>query len=237
MRRCLCVISVVLAFVPGGAWAADANWSGLYAGLGAGFGWSSGKWTNQTSTPAGAFFDYVPGQGFSDNQSGPLGVAQIGFNIQNGPWVFGAEAMVAGADISGKFKSNVTSGAADDEFEARLDALVLGTVRVGYAWDNLLAYGKAGYGMAHIHVSVSDVTLPTTGSGNASQWRSGPTFGLGLEYRLTQQLSIAAEYDYLHLESGDYDLGGGAGSYVWDVGIRDVNMLLVRMNYRFALNY
>jgi outer membrane immunogenic protein len=224
-----------MALLPSGAGAAEVNWSGFYAGLGAGLGWSTGKWTNQTSTPAGSFFDYLPGQGFSDNVSGVLGVAQVGVNFQSGPWVFGAEAMIAGADISGKFKSNVAGGAGDDQFEARLDAIFLGTGRLGYAWNDVLAYGKAGYGTARVRLSVADVTPATTGSGSASQWRSGPTVGFGLEYRLTPQLSVAAEYDYLHLESGRYDLGGGTGSYVWDVGIRDVNLLLIRMNYRFAL--
>jgi outer membrane immunogenic protein len=238
MRRYAFILAALVALAPNGARAAGpltADWSGVYFGLNAGGGWSSADWLNKTSTPAATCFDYTPGQGFSNGVSGVFGGAQLGINFQNGPWVFGLEAMLDGSSISGDFSSTSLFGAGDDQFKARLDALFLGTGRVGYSWNDWLAYGKAGYAAGKIHLSVSDTVAPTTGSGSASQWRSGPTVGLGIEYRLTPQFSVAAEYDYVRLNAGRYQLGGGAGSYIWDVGIRDVNLLMVRMNYRFAL--
>jgi outer membrane immunogenic protein len=240
MRRYAFILAALVALTPGNSRASGTaanDWLGLYIGLNAGGGWTTANWLNKTSTPAATFFDYTPGQGFSNNLSGVLGGTQFGVNFQNGPWVFGLEAMVDASSISGNFSSASPFGASDDQFKARLAALFLGTGRVGYSWNDWLAYGKAGYAAGKIHLSVSDTAAPTTGSGSASQWRSGPTVGLGIEYRLTPQLSLAAEYDYVRLNSGRYQLGGSTGSYIWDVGIRDLNLLMVRMNYRFALGH
>jgi outer membrane immunogenic protein len=240
MRRYGFILAALLALAPDHSRAAGpltGDWSGFYVGLNAGGGWSSSHWVNKTSAPAATFFDYTPGQGFSNGLSGLIGGAQLGVNFQNGRWVYGLEAMLDGSGISGNFASTSPFGAGDDQFKAGLNALFLGTGRIGYSWNDWLAYGKAGYAAGRIHLSVTDNVGPTTGSGSASQWRSGPTAGIGIEYRLTPQFSIAAEYEYIRLNSGTYQLGGGAGSYRWDVGIRDINLLMVRMNYRLPLGH
>jgi outer membrane immunogenic protein len=241
MRRIFFISTALVALLPSAVLAADlqgkpalpapASWSGFYAGLNAGLGWSPTSWRNTASTPAATFFDYLPGQGFSDTMSGILGGAQVGINFQNGPWVYGAEAAISGADIYGDFKS--VTGAADDQFRARLNALFLATGRLGYAWNDNLVYGKAGFAAAKLYLSVSDPTAPTTGSGSDSQWRSGWTVGLGLEHRLTPQLSLAVEYDYIDLGSDSYELGGSAGTYSWTFE-PELHLLMLRLNYRFA---
>lgn len=79
------------------------NWSGFYVGLNGG-----GFWDNGTG-------------------AGLIG-GTLGYNFQNGPWVFGVEG-----DLG-----FVTSG----------DQSYLGTVRgrVGYTWDRLLPYVTGGLG-------------------------------------------------------------------------------------------
>lgn len=244
MRTALIVAAILAAtlspaqagdlFLKAGSVTAVANWSGMYVGLNAGLGISNPDWRNRASAPAASFFDYTPGQGFSDSFAGMLGGAQIGFNIQRGPWVFGLEAMLDGTAIGTDFTSNAPLGAGDDQFKARLDALFIATGRLGYAWDNWLAYGKAGYAAGKVRISVSDTVGPTTGSGSDSQWRSGPVVGLGIEYRINSQLSLSAEYNHVWLDSGTYQLGGGAGNYLWDVDIGGINLVMARLNYRFA---
>jgi outer membrane immunogenic protein len=206
-------------------------WSGLYAGANLGYGRADANWTNQESTPAATFFDAIPGDTLSNNMSGVIGGGQIGYNYQAGRWVLGIEAMFDASAIKGSQTS--TFGAADDQFEARLKSLMLGTVRLGYAWDNVMAYGKAGIAAARINASVTDNVAPTTGSGSDSKWRSGPTVGLGIEYGITRNLSLAVEYDYIHLDSGSYQLGGSAGSYLWDLDVRNVSIVMGKLNYRF----
>jgi len=207
------------------------NWSGIYIGGNIGYGWSDAGWTDQDDTTL--FGDYVPPDGFSNKLSGIIGGGQIGFNYQTGNWVLGAEAMFDAASVKGDFASDTLFGAGDDQFEARIKTLMLFTARVGYAWNNVLAYGKAGIAAANIEASVSDDVGPNTGSGSESHWLAGPTVGAGLEYGITPNLSIGAEYDYIHLDSSSYQLGDASGSYSWDVNVEDVHMVLAKLNYRF----
>lgn len=209
------------------------NWSGLYVGGNLGYGWTNADWENLESTPPATFFDYTPGQTFSHSMSGVIGGGQIGYNYQSGPWVFGIEAMVDAASIKGAFSSDTPFGAGDDQFEARIKMLMLFTGRLGYAWNNLLAYGKAGVGVANIRAEVSDDVGAFTGSGSDSHWLTGPTVGVGLEYGITANLSIGVEYDYLYLKSATYQLGDATGSYSWDVDVRNVNLVMAKLNYRF----
>jgi outer membrane immunogenic protein len=237
MRQYALVLTAVAVLAPLSARAADKwtdRWSGIYAGVNLGGGFSNSDWRNKASNPAGTFFDYTPGQGFSDGFSGVLGGAQIGINMQRGSWVIGLELMLDASNIGNDFTSNAVLGAADDQFKARLDTLFLATGRVGYAWDNWLAYGKGGYAAARMHVSVSDNTPPSTGSGSDTQWKSGPVLGIGIEYRITPELSLAAEYNHVWLDNGTYQLGGSAGSYSWDIDPGGINLAMVRLNYRFA---
>lgn len=80
---------------------------------------------------------------------------------------------------------------------------------------------------------MSDNVGASTGSGSDSQWRTGPTVGLGIEYGITPNLSFAVEYDYIRLNSGSYQLGGSTGSYLWDIDTRNVNVVMAKLNYRF----
>lgn len=204
-------------------------WSGLYVGANLGYGWGNANWENLENTTL--FGDNVPGDTFDHRMSGVIGGGQLGYNYQTGAWVLGAELLVDASGIEGNHAS--TAGAADDQFKARIDALMLLTGRVGYAWNNVLVYGKAGLGAADIHASVSDTVGPSTGSGSDSGWHFGPTVGLGLEYGITPNLSFAIEYDYVHLKSGSYQLGDTTGSYLWDIDVHNINLLMAKLNYRF----
>ncbi len=208
------------------------HWSGFYAGGNLGYGRSHADWTNRESAPAATFFDAIPGDTASNSMSGGMGGGQIGYNYQAGRWVFGIEAMLDVSAIKGS--QTTTVGAADDQLETDIKALLLATGRLGYAWDNVMLYGKAGIAAARITASATDDIAPTTGAGSDSKWRSGPTVGLGFEYGITANVSLAIEYDYIHLTSASYQLGGGAGSYLWDVDARDIHLAVARLNYRFG---
>src|SRR3954463_6622698 len=77
------------------------NWSGLYVGGNAGWGWDKGNGTEivviSPAPPA------IPiGTTRSNNRDGFLGGAQIGFNWQapGSPWVFGVDADWSWTDAS-----------------------------------------------------------------------------------------------------------------------------------------
>ena len=205
------------------------NWGGFYAGANLGWGRTSADWTNRANTTL--FGDNVPPDRFSHSANGVIAGAQIGYNFQTGPWLLGTELLFDGARVEGTHASIV--GAADDQFTGGIDALLLLTGRVGYAVNNWLAYVKGGYAGAIVRAAVSDAVVPTIGSGSDSQWRSGWTVGGGVEYGLTPNWSLAVEYNYVELESGRYEIGGGAGSYAWDVRPRGLHLMLAKLSYRF----
>jgi outer membrane immunogenic protein len=207
------------------------DWSGFYIGANIGYGSGSADWTNQTNTTL--FGDYLGGT-FSHNMSGKIGGAQLGYNLQRGPWVYGLEATFDFADIEGDKLSDNIFSAQDDLLKTRIESMVVASARLGYAWDKLLTYGKVGFALAKVTASAVDNLGPSTGSGSDSQWRSGWALGAGFEYGLSPNLSVGLAYDYIHLGSGTYELGGGAGSYAWDVNIPDVNVVTARLNYRFG---
>jgi outer membrane immunogenic protein len=207
------------------------DWSGIYVGGHFGYGGTNAGWVNVKNLQGAGFGDSVPPDSFNHRLSGVIGGGQIGFNYQSGAWLFGAEALLAVTGIKGDHAS--TFGAEDDQFTARIDTLVLGTGRFGYAWDRWLAYGKAGVAAAHVRASVTDAVGPITGSGSDTAWQFSPTLGLGFEYGITRNVSFGVEYNYIGLRTRTYQLGDATGSYAWDVNIRNVNLLMAKFNYRF----
>ena len=213
------------------------NWSGFYIGGNVGGGWSRADYLNTANT---TFFGDVGGPpGFSHNTSGFVGGGQVGFNWQVTNWVFGVEAMYDYANVKGT--TNPLRGGApplgmDDNFETRIRALFLGTARVGYAWNNWLMYLKGGYAGGDIRVSVVDIVGANQGSGSDTHWRNGWTIGGGVEYGLTPNWTVAAEYNYIRLQSGTYELGGTAAPalYTFVVDTRDTHLATVRLNYKFG---
>jgi outer membrane immunogenic protein len=153
------------------------NWTGFYAGLNAGYGW-----TRQ-----------------SPRADGFVGGGQIGYNWQGigSPLVLGIEADIQGADQGSSFA--VAGGTAT----TRLNAL--GTVRgrIGYAWDRALLYVTGGfaYQRDRLSTSIGAVTLDNTG------WDSGYAIGGGLEYAFAGPWSAAVEYLYVDVKSRSNTIG------------------------------
>ena len=139
-------------------------WSGFYVGANIGGGWASAD------------------HGFSG--SGVVGGGQIGYNFQNGHWVWGAEADISGAGVNGNAMAGGRYG---------VDMASTLTGRLGYSVDRWLVYGKAGVGWV-------DVKSPLMGSDTAT----GGAFGVGAEYALGHNWSAKVEYDFI-------DVGSDAG--------------------------
>jgi len=119
------------------------NWSGLYVGANAGYGWSAN----------------------TDNldPTGPFGGAQVGYNFQRGNFVFGAEADFQGAHISG---SNIL-----EKSELNWFGTVRG--RLGYAFDRALVYGTAGFAFGNVENSIATGGPFFTGSETQTGWVAG----------------------------------------------------------------
>ena len=172
-------------------------------------------------------------QGCHDSTGGTVG-GQIGYRWQATNWVFGLEGQGNWADFSGSNATptggNPFGGLTD---RSRIDSFGLITGQLGYAWNNVLVYVKGG--AAVVNDKYDALIIPDGGvAGSTSETRWGATVGAGLEIGFAQNWSIGAEYNHIFLDSHDVTLSS-AFLGVDTLRIRqDVDMGLVRLNYRFG---
>ncbi len=114
---------------------AEVNWSGLYAGANAGYGWSANT-------------DYL-------DPTGAFGGAQIGYNFQRGHIVFGLEADFEGAGIS---DSNTYA-----KSEMNWFGTVRG--RLGYTFGSALLYATGGFAYGNVENSFLSWSASETQTG------------------------------------------------------------------------
>ena len=194
------------------------NWSGFYIGAHAGGGWSE-----RCFTFAGA------SDGCHD-ADGWLGGGQVGFNVQSGQWVFGVEFSGSWADISGDHAALLTPA---DRYRSELNTLLLFTGRVGMSFDRLLLYVTGGGAWAR---DKFDYAAAGVGTSSTKQSRTGWTVGAGLEYGLSPNWSIAAQYNYVNFGDKDVTFGGGVAPFPFtDKVEQDIHLATVRLNYRFGV--
>jgi outer membrane immunogenic protein len=182
------------------------SWTGCYAGVHFGSLFVQQDW--------GAF-------GADDDGGLTLG-GQAGCNYQISTWVFGVQGDVAWSDASGTHSDNVSQ--LTDEWKKNMIGSMTG--RFGYAWDRLLAYGKGGAAWTHNRYDNSFSTV----SANRDGW----TVGAGLEYAITNHVSMFFEYDFYDFGTRTAGLNNAAGGPL-PVDIRDRESLIkVGGNWKFG---
>jgi outer membrane immunogenic protein len=201
------------------------SWTGCYIGGHVGAGLARTDWTNTFNGTATG--DLLPGDSFSESDTGFVGGGQLGCNYQIDQWVLGLEGTFAGSTIQHDFANNIFGGA-DDIFSAEINSIATVTGRLGYALDTWLLYIKGGYAGADVDFSFSDPSV----SGGESNWHNGWTVGGGVEYALTPNWILGLEYNYINLETKSHELGAGLGGYTFDVDPR-IQEVLARVSYKF----
>jgi outer membrane immunogenic protein len=202
------------------------SWTGVYVGIGGGTGWGNNEYTwNQDATLAavaaqmlnpGTLPQLGPTQGSLPISGGFFG-GQIGGNWQVERAVFGIQADAHWADIEGH-GSCFDAGAvatAGISFGCNDKVSSFGTVtgRVGAALDRALIYAKGGlaweYGQhatnptGPFNVMGGNNSQGSITAGSSSQWRTGWTFGAGVEYAFAQNWSAFVEYSFLDFGTRD----------------------------------
>jgi outer membrane immunogenic protein len=165
------------------------NWAGVYAGVNAGYQW--GTTTNNPTEP-----------------SGMAGGVQLGYNWQNGQFVFGGETDL---QVSG----------ADDTFAPfKFSNPWFGTLRgrAGYAFNNVLLYGTLGLAYGNVRAETAFLSEDRTHAG----W----TAGAGVEVGLNRVWSARAEYLYMDLSDRLYTITGVKNGL-------ESNLLRIGVNYHF----
>ena len=163
------------------------TWTGIYIGAQIGYAWGTSN-TNIGDN----FGDFTS---FSTNNSGVIGGAHVGYNVQLSQFVVGLEG-----DVDGSSLSRTVSGTPFIDGRVLVPVTISSNLnvqgsirgRVGYAWDRVLLYATGGVAFAGINGSISTLF----GYDSISTTRVGWTVGGGLEYAVTNNWSIRAEYRY-----------------------------------------
>jgi outer membrane immunogenic protein len=213
MRRQILLASVGVIAIAGSAFAADLpyrgpppvylppppifTWTGIYLGGQVGYAWG----TDPIDVVDFAFGDRAF---FNDKPNGVIGGAHAGYNLQFPGWnwfsssgiVIGLEGTVDGTSLHG-----TRTSATGVTMSTRPD--VQGSIRgrLGLAWDRVLIYGTGGAAFSGITDGYSlgfpsFGAFPLLGRETITKTCTGWTVGGGLEYAITDNWSIRAEYRY-----------------------------------------
>jgi outer membrane immunogenic protein len=211
MRR-LIVGSLLLALASLDSPTSAADWTGPYLGASVGVGENDHGVTlgGDPVTQAVIGLGVLPSSA-AVGASGVIGGAEAGYDYQWGRAVLGVVTDFSGADIS---KSQSVSSAVPGGFfpfttTAKQSISWFGTARLragATLTDNLLLYATGGLAYANVKTSES-ITSTTTPicigvctSSSITTTKAGRTFGAGMQFALTDHLSIKGEWL-------NYDLG------------------------------
>jgi outer membrane immunogenic protein len=189
-----------------------ATWTGLYIGANAGYSWGNSDW----SWPA-------YGTHTSPDFDGGLFGGQIGYNYQMGNLVLGAEVSLSGSNASGDAKCP----GAPYVCQTELNWLLIAGPRLGLAVDKTLFYATGGYARGSLHTNVS----PAFTGYDQDTTHNGWALGGGIEYQLTPNLILGAEY--MHVDLSSEHINNPIADEAHNV---DANMDIVRarLNYKFG---
>ena len=167
---------------------AGPSWTGAYVGIAVGgsFGHSEDEFWYRSGLYGARRF----------STEGVSAGGYLGYNYQIGSIVVGLEADGVASSIASEVTWRGTYGAYGSltnsvGWQASIRA------RAGYAIDDFLVYASAGVAIAAPETSLFGYN-PIVGGLllSASAVRPGPTFGVGVEYRLNTHWVIRADYRY-----------------------------------------
>jgi outer membrane immunogenic protein len=180
------------------------SWSGLYAGLNAGYGFGTSNWD---------------GLGVSPKPKGGLFGLTVGYNWQAGSFVYGLEGDYAFSMGKGDAACGLGSCETKNSW--------LGTARgrIGYAFDRFLPYVTGGAAFGDIKAS------NTLTGASATTTKVGYAVGAGLEYAFLGNWT--AKVEYLYADLGKSDCGIACGVVANNVSLSE-NIVRVGLNYKFG---
>lgn len=234
MKTAIAIISLsVIGLSTSSALAQDAgSWSGFYVGVHAGsvlepdddsgeqilFDTNlDGNFGDTVTTAAGAnafspgscngtATGPTPGTGCGSNDGGGDWGLRLGYDWQNGNWIFG----LLGEYSHLEYDDAVTSFSTTPAFytmRRELDDSWSLRGRVGYAFgpeSRHLLFVTAGVVQANVDNVFTTSNSVNTFVPNSDDEADGSQWGLGYEFRLTEQVSLGIEYLATHLEDDGY---------------------------------
>jgi outer membrane immunogenic protein len=197
------------------------NWTGCYIGVHAGGGLMSDTFIGTTAETGG----------------GGLAGGQAGCNYQAGQFVFGIEGEGAWSGITNRFAvivpvvntSNVST--TRNLWDADL------AVRLGFAIDRALIYGKVGAAVGSFDFRADNSDSFVTFFERGHSTLSGLLLGGGLEYAFAPNWSAKLEYDFIDFVGKDVRFDAISNGFPFTQTLTDSarkQIVKVGVNYRFG---
>jgi outer membrane immunogenic protein len=242
LNKALIGIAAVVALIGTPALAADMplkapmpyaepqfSWTGCYVGIHGGGGTHASDFVSDSGTFPGV---------------GAVAGGQAGCNYQIRSLVVGLEGELFWSSLNDKNNSStpLIGDFFNETAKNKYDATI--ALRLGYAFDRLLAYGKVGAVWGRFSWSETEsccgVGVPTF-SENASRTLAGLLLGVGFEYAFTNQLSAKLEYNYMNFGNQGVNftegcsIVGACGTVVpFTETVNETKQILkVGLNYKF----
>jgi outer membrane immunogenic protein len=170
------------------------SWTGFYIGLNAGYGGDQVRFNH--------FSSGVLDNSGSLSSSGFLGGGTAGFNYQfpSTNYVVGVEGDFDGSTVRATDDSPFGVGGGAIPNDAKLDWFATARARFGYAFGDILPYVTGGGAFGHIDQYRAGGAGDPFGNFSVGSTQTGWTAGAGIEYQVTHNLTVKAEY--LHVDLG-----------------------------------
>jgi outer membrane immunogenic protein len=251
--------AVSLAILSGSALAADLPsrkapvapppppppmWTGFYAGLNLGGGWSGGNGNSNAYNLDGLNGGITNNIGANGNSGGVIGGAQIGYNYQINSLGLGGMGVLIGAEADFQGTSMGSSGGGS-RYGYLINTANNGTTRYVPGWvgggssipwfgtvrgrlgltvmPTLLIYGTGGFAYADVQ---------RNGGNQNSATQTGWTAGGGAEWMFMPNWSAKVEYLYTDVSGGNSGWGNNLG-----VSLNSVNNHTRWNTVRAGVNY
>lgn len=179
------------------------TWTGFYVGAQIGGGWGRNEFAGLTYNP-----------------NGVVGGLHAGYNMQFGAIVAGVEGDIEATSLKGSTTIGFVSLKTTAPWQGSLRA------RLGFGFDRALIYATGGVAFAQLK---NEIFIPPFALSNQST-RTGWTLGAGVEYALSPNWSIRAEYrytDYGRYTSSFFPFGSAQTRF-------KENAARVGLSYRFG---
>lgn len=217
------VLVGLLLLVPVVSWAGESavphDWNGLYLGGNLGYAGATPHTKTTTTFDSSAYFNVpqdendvreIGNQRMTEDEF--TGGGQIGYNWQDGLFVYGVETDFNRLDVNGynirsKPYISLPTSILTIESTAKTDWLCTVRSRIGYSKNQWLMYATGGITIADLQADFNlyDNNARATERHHISQVKIGWTAGAGLEMALDKNWSMRGEYLYADLGMIDAD--------------------------------
>ena len=234
--------AAALAMFAGAAQAADfptpasPSWTGGYIGVVGGYGWGDSDFDADVVNSADNT-DVLDSMNGSIDVDGFLLGGQAGYDHDFGNgMVLGVAGDMTWSGMDGDTCVNVAPGCVGDPDDsygfAEINWIATVRARAGFSTGPALFYGTGGLAIADADASATFIEGDTDPRRSDSNTHLGWVIGAGAEYRMTQKMSLGAEYLHVELGREEYTMRGTAVDILSD---SDLTLDIVRasLNYHF----